>query len=128
MFAMRSHFKQRRTGLYFPKKPLKNMLNSISANATFFKARRNRTRAKLVLLLTRKGPLRGHILAPPEVLRALRLPGVNPGVNLRSQGVIPRRFKRKKNCDGQTNGRTHETWTDRRVGQNSYLDGKGKEE
>ena len=29
--------------------------------------------------LTRKCPLRGHILAPPEGLRGLRPPGVNPG-------------------------------------------------
>ena len=28
---------------------------------------------------TRKCPLRGHILAPPEGLRAPELPGVNPG-------------------------------------------------
>ena len=34
----------------------------------------------------------GHILAPPEELRALEVPGVDP----RSQEVIPRRFKRKK--------------------------------
>ena len=32
-----------------------------------------------ILILTRKCPLRGHILAPPEGLRALELPGVNPG-------------------------------------------------
>ena len=31
------------------------------------------------LLYTRKCPLRGHILAPPERLSALELPGVNPG-------------------------------------------------
>ena len=59
---------------------------------------------------TRKCPLRGHILAPPEGLRAPGLPGVNPGGRPRAQGVIPRRFKRKKNFvthaertpDGQT--------------------------
>ena len=42
--------------------------------------------------ITRKCPLCGHILAPPERLRALELPRVDP----RSQGVIPERFKRKK--------------------------------
>ena len=42
--------------------------------------------------MTRKCPLRGHILAPAEGLRAPELHGDNP----RSQGVIPRRFKRKK--------------------------------
>ena len=53
------------------------------------------------------------LLAPPEGLRAPELPGVNP----RSQGVIPRRFKRKKNFvtegrkDGRTEGRT-DGWTD----------------
>ncbi len=30
-------------------------------------------------LVTRKCPLRGHILAPPEGLRAPEVPGVNPG-------------------------------------------------
>ena len=61
-------------------------------------------------------------------------PGSTPGVDPRSQGVIPRRFKRKKNF--VTDGRTDEWtdgWTDRRVGRNSDLDvplinyvGKGK--
>ena len=32
-----------------------------------------------ILYLTRKCPLRGHILAPPEGLRAPELPGINPG-------------------------------------------------
>ena len=46
---------------------------------------------------TRKCPLRGHILAPPEGLRAPEgYPGSTLGVDPRSQGVIPRRFKRKK--------------------------------
>ena len=48
-----------------------------------------------VLLFARKGPLRGHILAPPEGLRGPGVPGVNPGVDPRSQGVILRRFKQK---------------------------------
>ena len=53
-------------------------------------------------------------------------PGSTPGADPRSQGVIPKRFKQKKNfCDGRTDGRTDvrtDTWTDRRVGRNSYLD------
>ena len=56
--------------------------------------------------ITRKCPLRGHILAPPEGLRAPGLlPVVNPGVDPGSQGVIPKRFKRKKyfvTKDGRT--------------------------
>ena len=48
------------------------------------------------------------MLAPPEGLRA------------RGQGVIPRRFKRKKNF--VTNTGTRNGWTDRRDGRNSYLD------
>ncbi len=35
--------------------------------------------------------------------------------------MIPRRFKRKKNCDVRTDERT-EIWTDRRDSRNSYLD------
>ena len=31
------------------------------------------------LVITRKCPLRRHILAPPEGLRAPEVPGVNPG-------------------------------------------------
>ena len=31
------------------------------------------------IYITRKYPLRGHILAPPEGLRAPEVPGVNPG-------------------------------------------------
>ena len=48
-----------------------------------------------------------------------RYPGSPPGVDPRSQGMIPRRFKRKKIfvTDGLTEGRT-----DRRDGRNSYLD------
>ena len=48
-------------------------------------------------------------------------PGSTPGVDSRSQGVISRRFKQKKIfvTDGMTDERN---WTDRRVGQNSYLD------
>ena len=45
------------------------------------------------IMVTRKCPLRGHILAPPEGLRAKGKPGINLGVNPRGQGVIPRRFK-----------------------------------
>ena len=58
------------------------------------------------LEITRKCPLRGHILAPPEGLRTPELPGVNPGIDPGSQGVIPKRFKQKKilrrTPDGQT--------------------------
>ena len=49
-------------------------------------------------------------------------PGSTPGVDPGSQGVIPRRFKRKRNFvtnerkDARTDG-----WTDRRVGRNSDL-------
>ena len=52
-------------------------------------------------------------------------PGSTPGVDPRSQGVIPRRFKQNKifvtyeRTDGRTDG-----WTDRRVGRNSDLDEK----
>ena len=50
-------------------------------------------------------------------------PGSTPGIDPRSQGVIPRRFKRKKIfvTNELTNGRTH-GWTDRRDGRNSDLD------
>ena len=34
---------------------------------------------QMVIVYTRKCPLRGHILAPPEGLRAPGVPGVNPG-------------------------------------------------
>ena len=56
-------------------------------------------------------------------------PGLTPGVDPRSQGMIPRRFKRKKNFvtnrrkDGRKDG-----WTDRRVGRNSDLDEQSKAE
>ena len=33
----------------------------------------------IIILITRKCPLRRHILAPPDGLRGLGLPGVNPG-------------------------------------------------
>ena len=56
------------------------------------------------------------MLAPPEGLRAPGVPEVKPGVEPRSQGVIPRRFKRKKNFVTDA-GRT-----DRRVGRNSDVD------
>ena len=41
---------------------------------------------------TRKCPLGGHCLAPPQGPGTRGTPGVNPG----GQGVIPRRFKVKK--------------------------------
>ena len=65
-------------------------------------------------MCTRKCPLRGHILAPPEGLRGLGVPGVSPGVDPRSQGVILRRFKQKKNfvTDGRTHARTSDGQTD----------------
>ena len=47
-------------------------------------------------MIDRICPLRGHILAPPEGLRGPGVPVVNLGVDPRSQGVIPRQFKRKK--------------------------------
>ena len=47
-------------------------------------------------------------------------PGSTPGIDPRSQGVIPKRFKRKKNF--VTNERKNEDWTDRRDGGNSDLD------
>ena len=52
-------------------------------------------------------------------------PGSTPGIAPWSKGVIPRRFKRKKNFVTyvRTDERT-ETWTDRRDGRNSYLDEK----
>ena len=52
-------------------------------------------------------------------------PGSTPGVDPRSQGVIPRRFKQKKIfvTDVRTDGRTDERKLDRRDGRNSYLDG-----
>ena len=58
------------------------------------------------------------MLAPPEGLRAPGLPGVNP----RSQGVIPRQFKRKKIFVTDEGRRTEDGWTDRRDGGNSYVD------
>ena len=50
-------------------------------------------------------------------------PGSTPGIDPRSQGVIPRRFKRKKIfvTNGWMNARTN-TWMDRRVGRNSDVD------
>ena len=51
-----------------------------------------------------------------EGLRALELPGVNPGDWPRYQEVIPGRFKQKNFCDGNRtpNGRTD--------GRNIYVD------
>ena len=65
------------------------------------------------------------MLAPPEGLRAPGVPGVNPGVDPRSQGMIPRRFKRKKIFVTEDARRT-DGWTDRRDGRNSGLDFKTK--
>ena len=55
-----------------------------------------------------------YSVAPPERLRAPELPGVNPGVDPGSQGVIPRRFKQKKIfvTDVRTDGRTYDGQTD----------------
>ena len=52
-----------------------------------------------------------------------RYPGSTPGVDPRTQGMIPRQFKQKKNfvTYGRTDART-DTWTDRRDGRNSDLD------
>ena len=49
-------------------------------------------------------------------------PGSTPGVDPRSQRVIPRQFKRKKFF--VTDERTPDTkaWTDRRDSRNSYVD------
>ena len=47
-------------------------------------------------------------------------PGSTPGVDHRSQGVIPRQFKRKKNF--VTHARTYTGWTDRRDYGNSDVD------
>ncbi len=43
-----------------------------------------------LLLCTRKCPLRGHILAPPEGLRAPELPVVNPGGQPGGSGGDPK--------------------------------------
>ena len=51
----------------------------------------------------------------------LGYPGSTPGVDPRSQGVIPRRFKRKK-IFVTDKGRTHEAWTDKCDGGNSDVD------
>ena len=73
-------------------KPLKKCANSgIKTMATFT------LMVKTFLFITyQKGPFRS-LLAPPEGLRAPGLPVVNLGVDFRCQGVISRRFKRKKN-------------------------------
>ena len=57
------------------------------------------------------------MLAPPEGLHTMELPGSTPGIDPRSQGVIPRRFKQKKIRDVRKYA-----WTDRRDGGNSGLD------
>ena len=48
-------------------------------------------------------------------------PWSTPGVDFSSQGVISRRFKQKKSCDGRTNAQTNGR-TDRHDGRNSDLD------
>ena len=50
------------------------------------------------------------------------MPRGYPGVDPRSQGVIPRRFKQKKFF--VTYVRTKDGWTHRRDSRNSYVDGK----
>ena len=64
-------------------------------------------------IITHKGPKMSLIC------HCAGVPGVNPVGHPRSQGMIPRRFKRKKNF--VTNERK-DGWTDRRVGRNSDLD------
>ena len=67
------------------------------------------------------------MLAPPEGLRAPGVPGVNPGVDPGSQGVIPRRFKRKKIfVTNVVVGVVVAGWTHRREGGNSGLDVNNK--
>ena len=48
-------------------------------------------------------------------------PGSTPGVDPRSQGMIPKRFKRKKIFVTETGNRT-DGRTDRRDSRNSYVD------
>ena len=65
----------------------------------------------MTLVNTRKYPLHGQILAPPEGLGAPELPGINSGGRPR-ESVVPRRFKQKKivtheRTNGRTNGQTH---------------------
>ena len=73
-----------------------------------------------IIITTRKGPC--QLLRRGCVPRSYQ--GSTPGIKPRSQGVIPRRFKRKKNfvTDGRTDERTNEVWTDRHVGRNIDLD------
>ena len=74
----------------------------------------------LYIDITRKCPLRGHILAPPEELRAPELPGVNPGGWPRESGGDSKAIEAKKIfCDERT---PHEGWTDRRDSRNSVVD------
>ena len=62
------------------------------------------------LIFTRKCPLRGHILAPPEGLRAVEVPRVNPGSRPQESGGDSKAIYAKKNCDILTNnGRTDVT-------------------
>ena len=62
---------------------------------------------ELSFVATRKCPLRGHCLAPPEGLGTQGNLGSSSGVNPRGQGLILRRFKQKKNfCDVRTEVRT----------------------
>ena len=62
------------------------------------------------------------MLAPPEGLCAPGVPGVNPGGRPRGQGVIPRRFKRKKIFVTNVVVGVGGGWTHRREGGNSGLD------
>ena len=77
----------------------------------------------MALGFTRKFPLRGHILAPAEVLRAPELPGVNPGGRHWKSGGDSKAIQaKKKSCDARTYGRTYDGRTDRRDCWNSDLD------
>ena len=69
---------------------------------------------KLLICTIRKCLLWMYILAPPEGLCARGIPWVNLG----GQGVIPWKFKQKKNF--VTDIHTH-AWTYRRIGQYSNL-------
>ncbi len=61
---------------------------------------------------TRKCPLRGHILAPPEGLRAPEVPGVNLGGRPQQSGgdskaiKAKKKFVRDERMDGRTDGQT----------------------
>ena len=67
--------------------------------------------------MTRKGPF-GPCWLLQRGCVPRSYPGSTPGINPRSQGVIPRRFKRKENFVTNRGG----AWTHRREGGNSGLD------